>query len=206
MVANMQPRDGYVVLKYKGLSAGTRVYRGGKTNTNYRFGNNAAHRMSYVYQEDLEHLLSLSDGGRPLFELIQSAKQQAPEGVTLTTAGPPVRPSAGVAKLATEPTGPGPAVVEEILRGARVEVATTPEDVEESVLATGNAIVEVPVEELREYSVSEMRKGLDDWPIEKVALYLAHEKVRAEPRTTAITLLERRLRQGGSDWTNGSST
>lgn len=190
MVANMQPRDGYVVLKYNGLSAGTRVYRGGKTNTNYRFGNNAAHRMSYVYQEDLEHLLSLSDGGRPLFELVQSGKQQAPEGVTLTAAGPPVRPGAET------PSGNGPEVVEQILAGTPTAVAERP---------LGDGLPDDDIK-LTEYSVSEMRKGLDDWPIEKVALYLAHEKVRAEPRTTAITLLERRLRQGGSDWMNGSST
>lgn len=206
-VAEMQPREGYVVLKYKGLSAGTRVYRGPTTSTNYRFGNNAAHRMSYVYQQDVEHFLSISDGGQPMFELVQSAHQPAPDGATLVASGPPVQPAAGVARSATEPTGTGSAVVEEILSGARVQVATSPEEVAESVLATGNVIVEVPVEELQEYSVSEMRKDLDDWPVEKVALYLAHEKARAEPRTTAITLLERRLREGGSsEWTSGSST
>lgn len=207
-VAEMQPREGYVVLKYNGLSAGTRVYRGPVTATNYRFGNNPSHRMSYVYQQDVEHFMSLSDGGQPMFELVQSAHQPASDSATLVAVGPPIQPSPEtVERVSTIKSRGGPAMVEEILSGARVPVETTPDGVVESVLATGNVIVEVPVEELQEYSLSELRKGIDTWPMEKVALYLAHEKAQAEPRKGAITLLERRLRDGGSsEWTSGSST
>ncbi len=194
-VAEMQPREGYVVMKYNGLSTSTRVYRGPKTKTNYRFGNNAVHRMSYVYQEDVEHFQSISDGAQPMFELVQSANQPSPDGATLVAAGPPVQQALGPIRHQTEPSGTGPAIVEQILAGTPTGVAERPLD--------DGLPEDIP---LPLYSLSEMRKSMGSWSIETVAMYLAHEKAQPEPRKGAITLLERRLRNGGSsEWTSGSS-
>ncbi len=214
-LAEMQPREGYVVMKYNGLSTSTRVYRGPKTATNYRFGNNPVHRMSYVYQEDVAHFLSISDGGQPMFELVQSAHQPAPDSATLVAAGPPVQPRAEMVDRVST-INSGPEVVEQILAGTPTAVADRPIDHTDPPAAL-NAIRPpegarddgLPDEEipLPLYSLSEMRKGIGSWPMEKVAMYLAHEKAQPEPRKGAITLLERRLRDGGSsEWTSGSST
>ncbi len=63
-------------------------------------------------------------------------------------------------------------------------------------------VEEVPFQEL---PVSEIRKNAATWPIETVALYLAHEKARDEPRGTAIVALEKRLKgEGDSEWTGSS--
>ena len=129
-VGEMQPREDYVVMKYNGLSTSTRVYRG-PSNVNYRFGNNAAHRMSYVLKKDVEHFMSISDGGQPMFELIQSANQPPQDATTIVAAGPPVQQqAAGRVPLATEPSGIGSAVVEQILAGTPTAVADRPHGLE----------------------------------------------------------------------------
>jgi glycosyltransferase involved in cell wall biosynthesis len=92
--AALKPRDGYVVLRYTGRSAGTRVYRGKVSGTNYRFGSDAAHRLKYVLEADLEGLLPLRDGGLPLFERVATTSGPLVEhqgGPPLAAPGPPPR-------------------------------------------------------------------------------------------------------------------
>ncbi len=88
----LQPREGYAVLRYKGQSAGKRVYRGSATNTNYRFGNDPAHRLKYVFLTDLDGLMALRDGGQELFERVMPTPQQvAGDAPRLEAPGPPPR-------------------------------------------------------------------------------------------------------------------
>ncbi len=210
-VANMKPREGYVVLKYNGQSTSTRQYKGPKSGVSYRFGNNAQHQMSYVYEEDLPHFESLSEGSGPLFTLIASASREPPASPVLAATGPPQAPAAAAGAIATldvPATTTGPELLDDILqratpaapggpvapspRAARA-VPAQPEDMPVML------VEEVPFQEL---PVSEIRKNVATWPIETVALYLAHEKARDEPRGTAVAALQKRLQgdEGDSEW------
>ena len=167
----LQPREGYVVLQYKGVSPSTRMYRGKGTGTNYRFGNNPAHQVKYVFGQDVPDLLALMDGGRPLFEILTpSALEERPAEPQLVTAGAATQPSdspvAAVETLA--PTAAAPAAV--------VEAPPAPE--------AGTP--------LQEYTVSELRLYLDTWSIDQVSRYLAHEEAKEAPRVGAIAALRSR--------------
>ncbi len=195
----MQPREGYVVLKYNGLSTSTRQYKGPKSGVSYRFGNNPQHQMSYVYEEDLSHFQSLSEGGGPLFDLIASASREPPASPVLAAVGPPQAAAAAAGAIATldaPSTKPGRELLDEILQ--RPSPAPTAPTAPTARGAPLMVVEEVPFQEL---PVSEIRKNVGSWPIETVALYLAHEKARDEPRATAMAALQKRLQgEGDSEW------
>ncbi len=152
----LQPRDGYAVLRYRGQSAGKRVYRGSETGTNYRFGNDPAHRLKYVFLTDLDGLMALRDGGQELFERMTPTAQQLNEA-------PP----------RLEAPGPLP-------RKDEVILAHTP--------AADNGAQELTTRDLRGQVAS--------WTIERAAEYLARERAQAQPRSTIVAILEKRIRRG----------
>ena len=153
----LQPREGYAVLRYKGQSAGKRVYRGGVTGTNYRFGDDPAHRLKYVFLTDLDGLLALRDGGQDLFERVMpTAQQVSGEAPRLEAPGPPLR--------------------------------------SDEVISTHTPAADNGAHEL---STRDLRKQAPGWSIEKAAEYLARERAQAQPRSTAVAILEDRIRKGG---------
>ncbi len=153
----LQPREGYAVLRYRGQSAGKRVYRGSVTATNYRFGDDPAHRLKYVFLTDLDGLLALRDGGQELFERVMPAPQQV--------AGVPAR---------LEAPGPPPR--------------------EDEVISPHTPTADNGAQEL---TTRDLRGQVPSWTIEKAAEYLARERAQAQPRTTAVAILEDRIRKGG---------
>ena len=191
----MQPREGYVVMKFTGLSTSNRVYKGPKTHTEYRFGNNPAHRMSYVFVEDQEHFQSLSEGGGPLFVLVASAQpQQAPMAPSLEAAGPPEARPAAVATMAAADLTPvtpvaGVSVVDDILGTNGAAAVGEPQ----APLAGPQTPVLEIIPEIDEHSVASLRKLVPDWPMETVAVYLSHEKAKDEPRKGALEVLQARM-------------
>lgn len=75
---------GAMLLEFTGLSAGVRTYKGQKTNTLYRFGNEPNHRMKYVLAADAPGLLAMSN----TFKLAESRPGTQPSPV-LTVENPP---------------------------------------------------------------------------------------------------------------------
>ncbi len=165
-----QPREGYVVVRYRGASTSTRQYRGKATGTAYRFGNNPSHQIKYVYGEDAAPLLEFMDGGLPLFEvLLPTMPQDRPTEPQLVAAGAPAQPNG--------PTDPDPPL----------EAPTQPSETIGQSDATAGSVRD-------EYSLKELRLYAPKWSPQEVLNYLNHEKAKAEPRQSAILLLERRLR------------
>ena len=156
--AGMVPRDGYVVLRYMGRSEGKRNYRGKETRTMYRFGNDPAHRLKYVYETDLAGLTALREMGQPLFEQVAPVTPGITEAVPhLEVPGPPAR--------ADQPISPHTPAVD----------------------ATDNGAEHLTTRQLRQL--------VPTWTVEKAAEYLARERAQAQPRGTAITLLEAKIKE-----------
>ncbi len=65
-----QVEAGYVMLRYVGKSTSTINYTGSVSRKKYRFGLNPGHQIKYIFEDDLDALLALSDGGNPLFQVM----------------------------------------------------------------------------------------------------------------------------------------
>lgn len=107
----MLPRDGYAILEFLSPSAGTRTFKG-QSGTHYRFGSDPGHKRKYVLGQDVEALMSLRDGGQPMFR-VMSAKlpeEERPPEPQLVAAGPPRR------ELPDQTAGMKPLAVSELRR------------------------------------------------------------------------------------------
>ncbi len=211
-VARIQPREGYVVLAYQGASTSTRVYRGTATGTRYRFGNSPSHKIKYVFEADLPALLSLRDGGHPLFEQQSPPEQgeQREQSPVMVAPGAPKEPEAppesvGVPSIEAQPPPVLPETHADLPDGQRTvifgEDATVlrpdptapPGPIDPLVHAAQQeeaAVATAPVL----FSIRELRAKLREWDPEAIARHLAHEKAQESPRPTAVSLMEARLR------------
>lgn len=75
-VAPMVPtvvEEGYTLLKYNGQSKTTISYTGSKSRKKYRFGQNPGHQLKYVYDDDLDGLLNIMEGGGPMFSIVNQS-------------------------------------------------------------------------------------------------------------------------------------
>lgn len=161
----LKAREGYEILRYAGASTATRVYKGKQTGTSYRFGNNPAHQVKYVYGQDVSPLLELSDGGHALFQVLK------PEAPGAERPGEPQMVAAGAPMQTAQYAGP-------------MEMPESPQ-----INGQGES---APVT-MVEYSTRELRLYAGEWEMDKVRLYLEHEEAKDQPRPTAVAILTGRL-------------
>lgn len=65
--------EGYSLVQYNGKSTTTVSYTGSKSRKKYRFGQNPGHQIKYVFDDDLDGLLALSEGGSPIFAIVNQS-------------------------------------------------------------------------------------------------------------------------------------
>lgn len=192
----MKARQGYAILKYVGNHPGTRNYRG-PSGTSYRFGNNPGHSIKYVLQNDVQHLLSLRDGGRTLFVIQDTTEdgQRAVASVTpspvLTAVGAPSRDDAPV----THEEQPAPVAEQPQSRREGQRIGRLPEQLEVNDLT--RTAPEAQQSEERLPTVSELRRAIDAMSITEITVMLAKEK-DGPNRSTAISILEAALQDRSS--------
>ncbi len=197
----MKAREGYVIMEYVAEHTGTRVYKG-PSNTQYRFGNNKGHGIKYVLKVDVEHLLSLRDGARPMFVVQDPSipNGQAMPSVnaapTLVAVGAPDRhdheePVAPVTttEMTVAPPNLGVAPVD---RKDGERLARLPEQVQVNDLTKPAPQVDLTDQKMP--TLAELRKQLAGMSTEELALQIAREK-SGPNRVTAIAILETALRE-----------
>ena len=167
--------EGYRTVDFHGLSTGTREYRGIETGTRYRFGNNPGHRRKFVWAADVPGLLAFSDGGAPLFSVVQEDVGDLATGPTMEAPGPPVGQQPVVTEaVMAQPDGPG--------------LDTVPTSASDTTAGA-------PAEPPRNPTVKELRAMVGRaMPSEELTILLARERAY-EQRPTAIAVLERALRE-----------
>ena len=190
-VQALLPQEGYVVLRYNGVSPSTRTYRGKSTGASYRFGNSPHHKEKYVYRDDSAELLALMEGSTPLFEISRPVvASEAPREPQLVAAGSPQQPMEDMAT--TMP--PAPVALQEAVAGLGPQLAqmgssqmnTSPPPPADPPSASAP---------LKDYTSKEIRALAGRWPPEEVRRYLAHEGAKAQPRGTVMNFLTTHLRR-----------
>ena len=79
----MQPKPGMTMLGFLGRGTNSRPFYG-MSGRRYLFGGRH-HTLEYVLTSDVDYMLEMREGGKPLFEVIklsQPAKVEIPEPVT----------------------------------------------------------------------------------------------------------------------------
>ncbi len=205
----MTARQGYAIVTYVGGQTSTQAYKG-PSNTQYRFGNNKGHIIKYVLLEDVEHLLSLRDGGRSKFIVHdpEASEGQAMPSITpapaLVAVGAPQREYDHAEHQVHATEGPGVPLQAE---GAPLNMGgvapTERQDGERLTrLPEGNQVNDLtqPAPATSEItddkmpSVSELRKALAGMSTQDLAITIAREK-QGPNRSTAIAILETALRE-----------
>lgn len=201
---SMKARQGYGVIKYVGGHVATQQYQG-PSGTKYRFGNNPGHDIKYVLDQDIDHLLSLRDGGRAKFVIhvppavnSETVQETVPveSAPALVAVGAPQREQEAEAVAAiNEPQQPPqefafPDQVQDRPDGERIQ--RLPEHGPQVHDLTQSVGQQAASEKLP--TVSELRKAINGMTREELSIAIAREK-DGPNRSTAIAILETAFRE-----------
>lgn len=207
--STMKARQGYAIVRYVGDHTSTRAYKG-PSNTQYRFGNNPGHAIKYVLQEDVDHLLSLRDGGRSLFIVHDLEATIAQSMPSITPA--PALVAVGAPQREHDHTEHQPQAIETPgvplqAVGAPLEMGgapplNRPDGERLTRLPEGNQVndltqpapITTEITDGKMPTVSELRKMLPGMSTEELAIAIAREKQGLD-RATAVAILETALRE-----------
>lgn len=190
--ANGVKEEGLTLVEYMGVKPNTREYNGRVTGTRYRFGGNPSHKSRYVYNEDVDGLLALMDGGAQQFAVVVRQDEIRPaeqvrqgDQPAIVAAGSPNQQQAPAERV-------GPEVF-----NAAPTVAPNGPVVSDVVRLAEEVVGEVKIEAVQGVgmSVRELRQLLPEMDLGEVTQLLAVERSQETPRVTALALLESRQKE-----------
>lgn len=198
----MNNEPGVTLVTYMGGRPNTQEWRGRESHTTYRFSSSPSNKTKWVFDADVPHLLALMDGGQTIFATVPQELQspvkieeEAPGDPepAMVALGPPVEHDAATitrmayAKAVEEGLGKGPMLIDE---------DDNPGDVPPTDIGAMFGDPDDPADKVTGDSLStrELRLLVPEMSIEEVSGHLAKEKAGPN-RSTAVTLLERRMKQ-----------